>query len=235
MTEPRAGLSIERVHLSIRLASLFFPLAGDDLYPWAEQHEYQLSEDIQRISQPLLPSGVRMSVGGRIARNPTTGNNLILQPDRAFVAIEGQSIIGVLDDFSSLWNSIQESGIVDLTNAAEVRFVEFILDAAFGVGRSRDPIDTIRHVYSESSLIPALSEALGRNVTNFGVRLVEQGSLPTGDRWFEIKIEPAVRRPQSEYSVRIVNREPTREPVVSLANAAPSLIETMVAALEASR
>lgn len=222
-------LNVERAHFSLRLQSLFFPITIEDIEHWSKEHGYQLAEELQPSRRPILPSGTQFMVSGRIASNPDTRCSLSLVAERGILAIDGPSIEKALSDFDQLdhWVTTNVANLAD-----EIRFYELILDGSLIVGKERDPIKTVGRAFSSNSLISGIGTYLRKDVTNFGMRLVEKDRSPSSDEWMEIRIEPLIARSATTYSVNLVYRHPMKDPVIEWAGKVPELVSHVIRVME---
>jgi hypothetical protein len=138
---------------------------------------------------------------------------LYLDPQRGIVAINGPIVEQVVNDFEMLERRLQETLAVNLVEAAQ--FYEFILDGEAKVEPPRNPSQEIANLWRNAPALSELSHILGWRVTQFGLRLVLEGTLTTEPKWSDFRIDPSVARPQSHYMINVVYREPQKEGVIA--------------------
>lgn len=208
MPNPDGLLTVQRFSFSVRLNSIFFPLSVEELAVGLETLGYTISEHVRATMTPgLRPMGVRVSIGGIIAEKAEPPLRVRIEMDKGILGVDGRDIDQVIEDFRQIENWIAKEHEVDL--GSEAKFYESIFEGTLAVGRTRSPIDTLKQLFSDSAYPSKFSEAVGREVTNFGIRLVEKGQAPTGDTWFDLRIEPSVQRSASDYMVNAVIRGPS--------------------------
>lgn len=220
-------IKIERFHFSVRLGSIFFPLELVDLLPILEETGYSVRRELtERI--PEVPLGARVVVGGPIGEKRDAGRTFRLDPDRGVMAIVGQDIGGVIEDFSSVENLVKEE--LDLVLKEKALFYEFIAEGSASTGS--DPTKVIARLYQDSKLRSEISEILGFSATNFGIRIVEQNRYVTDAQWFDFRIEPLIPKPETTYHIGVTYRHPKRANVVQAAKSLEKTIEKLLSAIE---
>ena len=150
--------------------------------------------------------------------------------ERGILGIDGRGVSEVIDDFIALEDWIREELSLDLSQ--EARFYELILEGSLTVGPARDPIDTLKHLYEGSPHLSSFAKVVGRDVTNFGVRLVEKGQAPSANTWWDIRVEPSIQRGNTAYTVNVVFRDPGRDKVVAEAEGISDRVAQLVLAME---
>ena len=220
-------IKIERFHLSVKLKSIFFPLEFAELLPVLEEAGYTVRKDIaERI--PDVPLGIRAIVGGTIAEKRDAGQTFRLDPDRGVIAIAGQDVSGIIEDFSNLETLVKDKLNVDLQK--EAYFYEFIVEGFATTGR--DPTRVIAKLFQDSRLQSEISKILGFTATNFGVRIVEQNRYVTDSQWFDFRIEPHIPKPDMNYHINATYRHPKRANVVQTAKSLGETFEKLLSAIE---
>jgi len=220
-------IKIERFHFSVKLKSIFFPLELAELTPILGEIGYSVRKELaERI--PDFPLGARIVIGGNIAEKKDTGQTFRLDPDRGVVAIAGQDINGVIEDFSNLERLVKDNVNVDLE--AEASFYEFIAEGSATTGR--DPTKVIAKLFEDSKLESELSKILGFSATNFGVQVVEQNKYVTEAQWFDLRVEPLIPKPNVVYTVNLTCRHPQRANVVEVAKSLTKVVENVLDVME---
>ena len=231
MQKAQVQLSVERFSFSIRLDSLFFPVTMEELRLGLEKLDYSLNADVERALAPASrPAGARVSIGGTIANKTDPPLQFRTDMERGILGIDGRGVGEVVDDFTALEDWIREELCLDLSQ--EARFYELILEGSLAVGQGRDPIDTLKHLYAGSPHLSSFAKVVGRDVTNFGVRLVEKGQVPSANTWLDIRVEPSIQRGNTAYTVNVVFRDPDRAKVVAEANRISDTVAELVVAME---
>jgi len=225
--ESKTQIKIERFHFAVRLKSLFFPLELAELMPILSETGYLVRKELaERI--PDLPLGGRIVVGGNIAEKKDTSQTFRLDPDRGVVAIAGQDINGVIEDFSSLEKLVKDKVNVDLET--EALFYEFTAEGSATTGR--DPTKVIAKLFEDSKVESEISKILGFSATNFGVRVVERNRYVTEAQWFDLRVEPLTPKPNAVYSVNLTCRHPKRANVVEAAKSLTKMVENILEVME---
>ncbi len=220
-------IKIERFHFSVKLKLIFFPLELAELTPILGEIGYSVRKDLaERIAD--FPLGSRIVIGGNIAEKKDTSQTLRLDPDRGVIAIAGQDIDGVIKDFSDLERLVNDKINVDLE--AEASFYEFIAGGSAITGR--DPTKVIAKLFGDSKLESEISRILGFSATNFGVRVVEQNIYVTEAKWFDLRIEPLIPKPNTVYSINLSHRHPERAKVVGSAKSLIKMVENILDVME---
>lgn len=225
--ERHTQVKIERFHLSVRLGAIFFPVEFGELVPILQDAGYLVRKDLtERI--PDLPLGAKVVFGGAIAEKGDVGRTFRLEPDRGVIAIAGHDIEGILADFSSIEQSVEDRLNVKLEEKA--LFYEFIAEGTAATGK--DPTKVIASLLEGHRLQSELSDILGFPVTNFGLRIVEQNRNVTDATWFDFRIEPLVPKPNTTYHINVIYRHPNRENVVKAAQSLSETAGRLISAME---
>jgi len=225
--ESKTQIKIERFHFAVRLKSLFFPLELAELMPILSEIGYLVRKELaERI--PDLPLGGRIVIGGNIAEKKDTSQTFRLDPDRGVVAIAGQDINGVIEDFSNLEKLVKDKVNVDLET--EALFYEFTAEGSATTGR--DPTKVIAKLFEDSKVESEISKILGFSATNFGVRVVERNRYVTEAQWFDLRVEPLTPKPNAVYSVNLTCRHPKRANVVEVAKSLTKMVENILEVME---
>jgi|GEM_PF-3477437 len=227
--EASARVRIERFHYSVRLGSLFFPIAVDELAAIADKLGYQSLREV-RERMPDVPHGMRLSMTGPVAIKPSDKRSLRVDMERGVIAIQGVDIEGVIEDFEGLEKGIKDELHVDL--ATEARFYEFILDAEALVENGRDPVKETASFYSDSKLLARLSPIMGEQIANFGIRLTKKDQYPNSDELLDLRIEPSVSKPKTRYSIAMVFRQTTKSEVIEQAKSIEGKIQQILGVLK---
>lgn len=229
MTESKQNIQIkiERFHLSVKLGSIFFPLELPELRPVLEEAGYTIRKElVERL--PETPTGVRLVVGGPIAEKRGTSQTFRLDPDRGIVAIAGQDVNAVVEDFLNLEGLIKDK--LDVPLSADALFYEFIAEGSAVTGK--DPTKVVARLFQGSRLQSKISEILGCSTTNFGVRVVEQNRYVTDRKWLDFSIEPLIPKPKTTYRISVTYRHPERENVVRTAKSLSRTVQALLSAIE---
>ncbi|MBA7610524.1 hypothetical protein ES703_17733 [subsurface metagenome] len=220
-------IKLERFHFSVRLGSLFFPLEVSEVTPLLEESGYKISEELtKRLAD--LPLGTKLVVGGAIAEKRDDGKTFRMEPDRGVIAIAGQHVGTIVEDFSNLEKLIKDKLNVSLER--EALFYEFTAEGTATTGK--DPTKIVAKLLNGSRLQSEISKILGSSVTSFGLRLVERERYVTDNQWFDFKIEPLIPKPDTTYHINVVYRHPKRANVINAAQSLNGTIEKLLIAIE---
>ncbi len=227
MDTQSVDVKTDRFYLSVRLKSLFFPMDLTDIKPILQEIDYSVYQElIERL--PDAPSGGRLVIAGNIAQRVEVGRRFSMNPDRGVVTITGHDIDGVVDDFTGFEKLVKERLKLDFEDNA--RFYEINFDGLATTGK--DPTKVIARIYQDSKLLSNISKSIDIPAANFGIRVVEQNRYPTDDKWFEIKIEPSIPRPNSSYYINFLYREATKASVLSKAKGIIDTIVKLITSME---
>lgn len=220
-------MDIFRFHFSVKLKSIFFPLALGEVLPVIEEVGYLPRKELLEAVKNL-PDDRRLIVGGAIADKSSIGGTFRMDPASNVIAIAGKNILEVIQDFTKIEQIVEERLQVAIEKQAQ--FYEFVGDGAVVTGR--DPTKVTAKVYHDSKLLAQLSEILGFSATNFGVRIVEQNMYATEAHWSEIVVEPLLPKADTTYHFTAVYRDPERAKVVGKAHSLTDHIEKTIYAME---
>ena len=215
---------LERFLFSVRLDTMFFPLAFSELRDIAGKAGFTLPERLRQIPQMSLPRG-GVVVSGGIGEKPNTRFNV--EPERSIVTVEGNKVDEVLADFDLIEELAQKEFSVDFVQAR--RFYEFIADLS--ILSSVDPIKAMARL-SSWKLQSQFSKILGQPTTNFGVRLVKKGQPPDEVEWFDYRIEPLIAKSRSAYYSNVVYRSSDKTRVVKQAETLIDTVKALIAVIE---
>lgn len=226
-SKPGIQVKIERFHFSVRLSSIFFPIELAELLPILEEAGYTIRKElVERM--PDVPLGAKVVIGGPMAEKRDAGQTFRVETERSVIAIAGQDINGIIEDFSNIERLIKDK--LNLVLEEKALFYEFIAEGSANTGS--DPTKVIAKLLDDSRLQSEISKILGFSVTNFGVRFVEQNRYVTGAQWSDFRIEPLVPKPDTSYHINVIYRHQERANVVKAAQSLRETIEKLLFAIE---
>ncbi|MDY6916830.1 MAG: hypothetical protein SVP26_02620 [Chloroflexota bacterium] len=153
---------------------------------------------------------------------------MLVDPNRGVLGIQGKDIPEVIGYFDKVRELAKQLSDVDLDK--EARFYEVAADLAIATDIS--PLEVTANLFAGASDLQRLGNLLGAAICNYGVRLVPANQAPTGEEWFDYRIEPLLARPSSEYFSSIVHRSRDRDSVVTAAGKLSETIKALVGAME---
>lgn len=224
-------LTIDRFSLSLRVDANFLPFSVEELVPGLEQLGFTITDDLKQILKPgAKPLGARVSVDGGIANKADPPLQVRLDMRRGILAVDGKQIEPVIGEYLLIENWINDE--MDLNLGQEAKFYETILEGLLTVGIDRNPLETLKRLYTDGGQIQEFSRIIGQDVTNYGIRLVVKGQAPTDDTWFDLRIEPSLQRSNSAYHINAVSRGPQLEPQADEARQLSNKLSQLVSAME---
>ncbi len=202
---------VERAHLAVKLESIHFPLDLEDLADLLKGRNYKMM-GLPQSGVPQLPSGMRLAVTGQLAQSQDGACIVSTFPERGIIALDGRELGRVVDEFRYIEDSVKHDLVLDWDS--RVGFYEIVLDAIITVSADRNPIAEIGMLHDQSDVLKDLSSILGFQATLYGLRLVQKGQSPGENSWMELRVEPAVTKPGTDYLVNVVHRDKNRASVL---------------------
>ena len=225
------SLTIDRFSFALRLDTLFVPFSIEEVTPGLEQLGFSLTEDIERMLTPgAKPMGTRINVDGHIAHKDDPPLQVRVDMGRGVLGVDGKNVDEVIEEYRLIEAWINKE--LQLNLGGNAKFYESILEGILTVGIERSPIETLKRLYTDGGQISQFSQILGRGVTNFGIRIVTEGTAPMDDTWLDLRIEPSVQRSNSAYRVNVVSRGKQLDTQAEEARQLTDKLSQLVSAME---
>lgn len=224
-------IDFKRARLSVRFGYVFFPISYEELVELLREAGYQVTAPPSQLVTG--PSG-RIEASGPIASK--AGLTIDVDTERGIVglsssltsepgtaATELEFAVKAFDEIEGLLKRFVQ-GL-----PWNVRFYEVILDGSVSEVDVRGLLDRL----ANNRVFSTLMEIWGAPVTNYGVRLVPLSQLPNQEEWFDIRIEPELRRSQDLIFEGILRSADKTKVTEFTLNFASRLSETLLQLLQA--
>jgi hypothetical protein len=209
------------VRMAVTLTSVIFPLDFVDLTQALKKNQYDVGIDL-----PMAGIGHRVGGAGVIAKKG--GISVVADSERRFIGIDGRSPKDVSSSFEELTQILKKELWVDVY--AQSAFYE--INMRLNVLAHTNPTKAITKFFENLEGIQALESIIGEKTSLFTIRLVPKDKLPSGNEWFDIRLEPDVSRPERAMAVEIVYRKTSYKDVRNFIDTADQKIEAILDRLE---
>ncbi len=209
------------VKLNASLRPVIFPIDFTDLARTLEKKQYEPT-----VEFPDVGLGKRVGGSGRIAKKGDIF--VIADSDRQFIGIEGRTAKDVLSSFENLAQILKDDLWVDVHGQAGYYEVITRMHVLAGV----NPTVAIGRFFDGLAGVKDLELIMGEPTALFSLRLISKGKLPSGEEWFDIRIEPDAARPGNTYVIEVVYRKSDYGQVKSFVNTIDQKIDAMLDKLE---
>jgi len=217
MREKRYG----SVRMTVSLTSVIFPFDFADLAQALKNKQYDITVD-------LPPAGIGARVGGTGTIAKRGDVSVVADSQRRFVGVDGRSPKDVLSSFEQLTQILKDELWVDVH--AQGAYYEVIM--RLSVLARGNPTAAITRFFEGMKGIKELESIIGEPASLFTVRLVPRDKLPSGNEWFDIRLEPDVSRPERAVAVEIVYRKASYKHVKDFVDTVDQKIEAILDRLE---
>lgn len=222
--EPMRERRYGSVRMSVSLAPVIFPIDFADLAQALKKKQYEII-----VEAPRAGIGQRVGGAGVIAKKGDV--SIVADSERRFVGVDGRSPKDVSYSFEELTQILKDELWVDVH--AQVAFYEVIM--RLNVLARSNPTKAIAEFFEDLVGIQVLDSIIGERTSLFTIRLVPKDKLPSGNEWFDIRLEPDVSRPEQAMMVEIIYRKASYEDVRDFINTADQKIEAILDRLEQKR
>lgn len=172
----------------------------------------------------MFGQNVRFLAKGKIAQKGDT--EVEINDELGVLATISSSPASALQCLNEIIQLIKDKFCVDLTkNAAFYELMENV-----DIKTSRNAIEAIEHTGEKNSCMEAIGKILGQEISNYTIRLVPKGQVPSQKEWLDITIEPDTIRPNASYRVLAIYRSEDKSKVETFAQ---SLVENLTQAIRA--
>ena len=112
------------------------------------------------------------------------------------------SPIEVVKTFNEIEEIINEELKIDISNS--VQFYEFISE--YQMLSDKNPRIVLENINGLMELSNIITSMIGIEVSPFGLRFGSKGILPHQVEWFDLRVEPLIKRADDQYFFSIVYR-----------------------------
>lgn len=219
--EPMRERRYGRVRMTVTLTSVIFPLDFVDLTQALKKKQYDVTVDL-----PTAGIGRRVGGAGIVAKKGDI--SVVADSERRFVGVDGRSPKDVSSSFEQLAQILKDELWVDVH--AQVAFYE--VNMRLSVLARGNPTKAITKFFENLEGVQVLESIIGERTSLFTIRLVPKDKLPSGNEWFDIRLEPDVSRPERAMTVEIVYRKASYKDVRNFIDTVDQKIEAILDRLE---
>jgi hypothetical protein len=192
-----------RTRISLRANFVFFPLEIEDIKQALEKRNYNINVSPKGIGP------IKIDVGVIAEKDNCT---VQIEPNLQIIAVDGSSVTNTKDIFNEVGDVFKNVFQIDLPSST--KFYEIIYECLLISNKNpRLVFDNIKEI---SSLTTKIGSVIGLDVSLFGLRLGSKNIIPNSDNWFDFRIEPVVKKADSQYYISIIYRNPDINKVVDL-------------------
>ncbi len=195
-TEKALVVAASTIQVAERMNSVLFPLDGIQLLRTLSKEGF---------IPPEVPVGA--GVAGAEARKGET--RIRFDAEKMVIAAIASNPRDAVEQMEWLEKLVKaEFGVNTESMAQYYELVSTML-----VKARRSPLDIWSSIAPSIPVLTTLSDALGRPLAPFGLRLFGSGQEPNSTDWFEVRIEPQLPNSSSQHFFQIIFRNPARQAV----------------------
>jgi len=174
---------------------------------------------------PIGSGATLEPAGGPVAQIGDTTIDADL--NRGIIGVEANSTKELLTAYMQLLEILEKE--LQIETGKHTWFVEFVSD--LNIAGSKRAIDAMRNTYPSARIVDVASKLVGEPSGFYGVRIGSMEHDTTGPNWFDLRIEPLVRKPQIYY-VSFVYRNADPKKVLRIAQDVEPKIEQLISSIE---
>jgi hypothetical protein len=153
---------------------------------------------------------------------------LLINQDNRSLGVAAGNISELIEGFNELRSFWTEQ--INPQPAAETHFIE--LGGQGFKGTDTKPSESFNRFWSEFNRMKDLKKAIGFDVANFGLQLVQKDLEPNGPEWFDITIHPQVTSSANQYYIRTVWRTSNLESGLKNFSQLDSIVDRLIKEIE---
>lgn len=153
---------------------------------------------------------------------------LLVNQDSRNIGIHGSNIQETVDRFLELYNLVAEQ--LSPKPPAALNYTE--LQGDYTIETEKNPISVFSNFWSENEKLAKLSQKIGFDVSNHGLRLAYKGSEPNTENWLHLSIEPLPLSSNSQYHVHVVWRDKDMDKALDNFRNLHQIIESIIFEIE---
>lgn len=148
----------------------------------------------------MLGQNVRLSAKGKIAQKGDI--EIEVNDERGVLAATSSIPISAMQSLNEIIGIIRDKLGVDL--AEKAIFYELMGNLDIKTGRNAS--EMIERISEKNKCIEELGKILNQDISNYTLRLVPKGQVPSQTEWLDITIEPNIIKPSTAYRVLVICR-----------------------------
>lgn len=148
----------------------------------------------------ILGQNVRLSAKGKIAQKGDI--EIEVNDERGVIAATSSVPISAMQSLNEIIRIIKDKLGADLTEKA----IFYELMGNLDIKTGRNATEMIERISGNNKCIEEVSKILNQDVSNYTLRLVPKGQVPSQTEWLDITIEPNITKPNTTYRVMMVYR-----------------------------
>lgn len=214
-------ITYRQLSLALRFCTALFPFDTARFLNVLQTAGYVVLDQIAEV-----PFGARIEISGIVARRADV--SVRVDGDKQILGVHCPNPAQAVDELSALEALVSKEFGLDFEK--NVLFYELL--ATGEVKAAKNPQAQWQHYLSTAPVIEKMSGVLGKKVYPYGLRLVPQGTVPTSENWFEIRIEPTILSPENLHSLQVVFRNPRRDEVYEFVRRFETLMHELLGVIE---
>ena len=215
-------INYTKLSVSVCYGTVLFPFDVRELARLLRDDGYTIADALQGP----YPRAARLDVGGVIARKLDTAVRIDTRGQ--VLGIEAPDVPRCLGELDSIESLLESQLGVSGTELG--RYYELLADAV--IPASADSSQAWSAHMSGVPIVAKLSDALGKEIAAYGLRLVSRDSVPNQENWLDVHMEPFVLSPHDRHHVSLVFRDRNRDEVVRFARSLGPRLQALLDAVE---
>jgi hypothetical protein len=195
----------------------------------------ELIDDLAKAGySPMVPpppkmigQNVRLSAKGKIAQKGDI--EIEVNDERGVIAATSSVPISAMQSLNEIIKLIKDKLGADLIEKAAFYELMGNLDIKTG----RNATEMIERISEKNKCLEEMSKILNQDVSNYTLRLVPKGQLPSQAEWLDITIEPNIIKPDKAYRVLMVYRSKDKSKVEKFIESWMENLTNLIKAIEA--
>ena len=219
----RPTINYRHLTLAIKYASVLFPFDVALFLRSLSKEGFMLPESTGPV--PQVPLGRKLE--GKI--NMMKGDvSVRVDTERYILVVQALDVGDVLAEMDTIESLLRNEFGLDNPNLAH--YYEFV--AGFTIRAEKNPMESWYNHFGQAPLVREFSEALGMNVSPFGIRLSVREEPPNQVDWFEIRFEPLIQSATTHHMVEVVFRNSLRDKVFDFAEKFEDSVYSLVSLVD---
>lgn len=215
--------SYRYLSFAVKYSSVLFPFDQVQFLKALSREGFIVS-----VSPDTVAFGQKLQLTGSVGRKGDV--QVILYSDKRVLSVHVQSgdVKTLVTEMASLEALLKREFYLESQDLSE--YYEFL--ATLVVKAEINPLTTWGSLSTEISIVNEASEALGREVSLFGIKLVPKLEVPNQTNWFSLSLEPSIESPKSHHNVEVVFRDASSSQVIGFVTGFEDLLKKLLSLVE---
>ena len=175
----------------------------------------------------MLGQNVRLSAKGKIAQKGDT--EIEVNDERGVLAATSPIPISAMQSLNEIIRIIKEKLGVDLTEKA----IFYELMGNLDIKTGRNATEMIERISEKNKCMEEIGKILNHDISNYTLRLVPKGQVPSQTEWLDITIEPNIIKPSTTYRVLLIHRSKDKSQMEKFIQSWMENVTNVIKAVEA--